>query len=103
MINEAIRLIRVFHDMSSTKLAEQLGISQSYLSEIEAGKKEVSLDLIRKYAQVFGISQSSILFFSETYHWGRKKDPSEIRKALICFLKATENFFDIKEVKNGSN
>lgn len=35
MLSEALRLIRVFHDMKQTELAQRLGISKSYLSEIE--------------------------------------------------------------------
>ena len=40
MQSDALRLVRVFHDMSQTALAERLGISKSYLSEIEKGEKE---------------------------------------------------------------
>ncbi|PZF76443.1 transcriptional regulator [Aestuariivirga litoralis] len=65
MINEALRLIRVYHDMKQNEAAEKLGISKSYLSEIEKGPKEPTLDLLRKYEIVFGIPTSSILFFSE--------------------------------------
>ena len=65
MINEALRLIRVYHDMKQNEAAERLGISKSYLSEIEKGHKEPSLDLIRKYENAFDIPVSSIMFFSE--------------------------------------
>lgn len=65
MLNEALRLIRVYHDLRQTEMAEQLGISKSYLSEIEKGSKRPTLDLVEKYASRFGIPVSSILFFSE--------------------------------------
>lgn len=65
MLNEALRLIRVFHDIKQTEAAEKLGISKSYLSEIEKGHKEPTLDLLRKYERVFNIPMSSIMFFSE--------------------------------------
>ena len=49
MQNDALRLMRVFHDMSQTNLADKLGISKSYLSEIEKGeKKKVTLDLLEQ-------------------------------------------------------
>ena len=65
MLSEALRLIRVFHDMKQNELAVKLGISKSHLSEIEAGKKQPTIDLINRYSSVFGIPSSSILFFAE--------------------------------------
>jgi transcriptional regulator with XRE-family HTH domain len=65
MINEALRLIRVFHDLKQVELADRLGVSKSYVSEIESGAKSPSLDLIEKYSKAFGIPVSSIMFFAE--------------------------------------
>lgn len=65
MLNEALRLIRVFHDVSQKDMAARLQIGAPYLSEIEAGKKEPTLQLLRKYAEEFKMPLSSILFFSE--------------------------------------
>jgi len=65
MLFEALRLIRVFHDLKQVELADKLGISKSYLSEIERGKKVASIELIEKYSTLFNIPSSSILFFSE--------------------------------------
>ncbi|MEY4765257.1 MAG: hypothetical protein RI907_1930, partial [Pseudomonadota bacterium] len=45
MLNEALRLVRAYHDMSQSELSVQLGISNSFLSEIESGKKQPTLDL----------------------------------------------------------
>ena len=93
MINEALRLMRVFHDLKAVELAQQLGISQSYLSEIESGKKEPSLELIGKYAERFRTSPSSILFFSEdlSQTGKRKKIKDLFRKKTIDFLQKIEN------------
>lgn len=65
MMNEALRLIRVYHDLRQNEMAEQLGISKSYLSEIEKGVKTPSLELVNKYANYFKVPTSSIMFFSE--------------------------------------
>ena len=51
MLGEALRLIRVFHDVKLNELAEQLGVSKGYISEIESQKKKPSLDLIEKYSK----------------------------------------------------
>ncbi len=65
MLSEALRLIRVFHDVKQNELAKRLGVSKSYLSEVERGKKSPSIETIRKYASEFQMPVSSILFFSE--------------------------------------
>ncbi len=65
MQHEALRLVRVFHDINQTTLAERLHISKSYLSEIESGKKQVTLELLQRYADTFGMPLSSLLFFAE--------------------------------------
>lgn len=65
-LNEALRLMRVFHDLSQKELAEKLRISKSYISEIESGKKTPTLDLLNRYSEFFDIPVSSIMFFSES-------------------------------------
>lgn len=96
MLSDALRLIRVFHDMSQKELAEKVGISNSYISEIEAGKKIPTLDLIEKYAATFKMPASSILFFSEKLD---SEKPSEktreyISKKIIKILEwiSTRNY-----------
>jgi transcriptional regulator with XRE-family HTH domain len=65
MIHDALVAIRKYHGISQTELSIQLGISNSYLSEIEKGKKKPSLDLLEKYSEEFDMPLSSLLFFSE--------------------------------------
>ena len=94
MLGEALRLLRVFNDMKANELSVLLGISPNYLSEIEKGKKKPSLDVIKKYGNVFKIKPSAILFFSEELEGGKKKKilPRKwIAEKLIKFLKAIEN------------
>ena len=65
MINDALRMIRVFHDIPQRELAARLKIAPSYLSEIESGKKQPTLQLLESYAEEFKMPLSSIMFFSE--------------------------------------
>lgn len=66
MIGEALRLIRVYHDLKQKQVAEKLGISTSYLSEIEKGRKVPTLNLVQRYSNEFSIPASSIMFFAES-------------------------------------
>ena len=65
MLHLALRLMRVFHDLTQKELAELLGISKSHISEIEAGKKTPTLAVLERYASVFEVPVSSIFFLSE--------------------------------------
>lgn len=92
MLNEALRLIRVFHDCKPSVLADKLGISPSYLSEIESGKKTPSMDTLKKYADYFDTSISAIMFFAEDIEADKKKPAkTATRRKLIKFLQIIEN------------
>ncbi|MGP5553432.1 helix-turn-helix transcriptional regulator [Psychrobacter celer] len=65
MLNNALKKIRLFHNMKQNQLSQQLNISNSYLSEIESGKKSPSIELLQNYAVIFDIPVSSLLYFSE--------------------------------------
>ncbi|CAB3823393.1 hypothetical protein LMG26684_00701 [Achromobacter mucicolens] len=92
MLNEALRLIRVYHDLSQSQLSSELGVSNSYLSEVESGKKSPSLDLLGKYSEKFDVPVSSLLFFSETLDNGRVTDRLRVgvAKKVVSILKWVE-------------
>jgi DNA-binding XRE family transcriptional regulator len=50
-----VRVYRTYRKMTMTELAEAAGISQPYLSEIEAGKKTGSIDVLRRICKVLRI------------------------------------------------
>ena len=80
-------MVRVFHDMNQSTLAERLQISKSYLSEIESGKKQVTLELLQKYANTFGMPLSSLLFFAEQVEGGaREKVRTAIASKVVKML-----------------
>lgn len=93
MLGEALRLIRVYHDLKQKQVAERLAISTSYLSEIEKGHKTPTLDLIQRYSDAFGLPVSSIMFFAESVEDGSTYDRARSFVAgkmvgLMQFLEA---------------
>jgi len=66
MLHKALKLTRQYHEMTQLELANKLGISKSYLSEIESGKKVINIDLLNKYSDCFDVPVSSLVFFSES-------------------------------------
>lgn len=92
MLAEALRLMRVFHDLKQNELADRLGMSKSHLSEIENGKKQPTLQLVERYSSEFDIPVSSILFFSENLEYSSDTNDakSEIARKVITFLQLIE-------------
>lgn len=77
-IGEALRLLRIYNDMKAVQVSEDLGISQSYISEIEQGKKIPSIEVINKYASYFHTTPSAILLMAE----GLEKDPKSFKERI---------------------
>lgn len=46
---------------SQKKLAEKAGISQTYISELEAEKKQPTIPIVEKLASALGVSISKLL------------------------------------------
>lgn len=94
MLSEALRLIRVFHDMKQADAAKVLGVSASYLSEVETGKKRPTLELIERYAETYKIPASSIMYFSE--NMGQPRVVESARTAVAGKIIKLMQFLEAK-------
>lgn len=92
MIGEALRLIRVFHDLKQFELADRLKVSKSHISEIENNNKKPSIDLIEKYSEEFNIPVSAIMFFAEQIPNAKRgeKARTQIASTVINLLSFIE-------------
>ena len=79
MIHRAIKTFRQFNKMTQVEVAEQLSISKSYLSEIESGKKTINMELLEKFANLYEMPVSSLVFFSETLNSNNPKVSEKFR------------------------
>lgn len=73
MLHRALKLARQFHRLKLSEVADQLGLSKAYLSEIENGKKRPTVDILEGYAQICDVPLSSLLIFSEGLESGNFK------------------------------
>jgi transcriptional regulator with XRE-family HTH domain len=66
MYDRALKLIRQYHRLSQAELADRIGLSRSFICELEKidGKKP-SIDVLERYASFFKIPVSSLLLFAE--------------------------------------
>lgn len=96
MLNEALRLIRVFHDMTAKELAEKLEISVAQLSKIETCKTTPQLSILEKYAEIFQTTTASLLLFADNLdkEKNRGKFKIAIRNKMFSLLKALEGLTD---------
>lgn len=65
-MSETLRLLRIFFGYKSVEMAKKLNISQSFLSEVENGKKNATLELLNQYSKVLNIKVSTIVLLSES-------------------------------------
>ena len=89
MIGTALKKIRLLFDYSASEMSEKLGISRSYLSEIENNVKEPSMRILKTYSEVTGIKLSSLMFLAEQYG-----DASDFQTAHALTSRLLNSFID---------
>jgi transcriptional regulator with XRE-family HTH domain len=60
-LGRRIKALRKNRGWTQVELADLLGIDRSYLSEIENGKKDPSLTILKTFSDGFGLSLSALL------------------------------------------
>jgi len=96
-MGEALRLLRIFNGYKSAELANMLDISQSYVSELENNKKQPTMEVLDKYAKVFGIKKSTLFLFAESLETEKEKQNQKQRMAYagMKLLKILEKVGDL--------
>lgn len=82
-----LKQMRHIYGYSADAMCEKLDISRSYLSAIENNAKtgkQPSMDLLDRYAEVFGIRTSSLLLLSEEFK--ATKAENFIRSLMIKLI-----------------
>ena len=91
-MGEALRLLRIFNGYNSAELAKKLELSQSYVSELENGKKQPTIEVLDKYAKVFEMKKSTLMLFAESLEDEEIKNDKKqrIARAGMKLLKILE-------------
>jgi transcriptional regulator with XRE-family HTH domain len=100
MIGDTLRRLRGIYGYKAVEMREKLGISSSYLSEIENNRKMPSLELLQKYSEIFGIKLSSLISIMESYSAARKQNKAQeqITKLMIGLIEKMSS--DISDREN---
>lgn len=84
MDGKILKALRNIYGISTVEMCKQLGISRSYLSEIENGNRDITTNLLSKYGQVFGVKPSYLMILDERFK-DEKRSKAElfIRELMI--------------------
>lgn len=90
MIGDVLKRTRIIYGYKANEMSSELGISASYLSEIENNKKQPSLELLQKYADIYGIRLSSLILLSENMDEAEKsgKGTSFVRNLMAHLIQS---------------
>lgn len=78
MYHRALKLIREFHRLSQSEVAGKVGLSNSYISELEKGSKKPTVEVLEKYAKTFRIPVSSLVLFAEEVDHNRLSERTRV-------------------------
>jgi len=62
---KALRLIRVYHDLSLAQIAGCVGLPEKHVLALETGKRKITLAVMERYATAFEIPISSLILLAE--------------------------------------
>ena len=96
MLNRVLRLLRTYAGLTQVEAASKLSVSQSYISEIEKGVKQPTLELVERYASAFDVPASSIMLFSENMN-----DKTALTKARTLVAGKVVGLLEYIEEKAG--
>ena len=79
IISKQLRAARELRNLSVRKAAGKLGVSASYLSQMESGQRRISLELLFRAGSVYRVSLSALL--------GREEIPGhKLGKKILDFV-----------------
>ena len=98
-MGEALRLLRIFNGYKSAELAKKLELSQSYVSELENGKKQPTMEVLDKYAKGFEMKKSTLMLFAESLEGEEIKNDKKqrIARAGMKLLKILEKVGEFED------
>lgn len=96
MLGKKIREERLKKDMTQFALAEEIGVSQNFLGDVERGIKAPSMTTSIRLANVLGISLD--VLFADSLTFREDVDDFYITERQLSILKKV-----VKDIKNNFN
>ncbi|MBG9786927.1 helix-turn-helix transcriptional regulator [Brevibacillus laterosporus] len=96
-LGNTLKRLRLIYGYTANEMSKELGISTSYLSEIENNKRQPALELLECYASVLGLKKSSILLLAEQLHGAEQNNKGRefIRSLMVGLINSMSS--DVEE------
>ena len=98
-IGKLINLLRTAEGLSQTELAEKLGITRAYLSQIENGHNDPGMSLMRKLSEYFDVPIGILLGGGE----GGTPEIAIAMRDLLAEVLATKIMFSGSNKKKAAS
>ena len=89
-IGRRIRAFRLKNNLTQAQLAESLDVSTNFISEVETGKKNISIDTLCRLCQQYQLSADSFLL-------GRLTSLSN--RDILTVIEYLENYLKMKKIE----
>lgn len=66
IVGNTIKAYRLLRKMTQEELAERVGVSTSFCTNIEGGEKGISIYTLRDFADALGVTANDLLYVSST-------------------------------------
>ena len=87
MLHNALKSVRKFHKMSVVDTAHKIGVSPSYISELENDKKRIHDDILQAYSRLFNMPVSSLYLIAEAEDEQTNSLKSKARRKVAQIIK----------------
>lgn len=85
-VGEALTIIRKSQQLTQNCVAEQSGLSRSFLSELENNKKKITVDSLVSLSKTYEVQPSEVFFFLE--------DPDMVMPSFFSIsIKKAQSFY----------
>lgn len=80
-----LRALRIAQDISVKELSEKMGISATYICDVEANRKHPSVETLEKYSAALGVKVSTLFYFKERRS-SERYDFQQLLFDILCIL-----------------
>lgn len=94
-MNEVLRELRIFSQLTQKELAEDLDYNIAHLTLLESGHRNVTLEVLDRYANFFEVPMSNILRYAEERRTDKKFSILlYARDILLLTKKEVDEFYE---------
>lgn len=91
LFNEVLKTLRVINGYNGKDLSKELGMSPSYVTLVEMGKRKPNLKMLERYCTVFNLDLATLFYLESEFSRNPDMTTYERFKCLVNVLSLKEN------------